>query len=182
MKLAGMKLKDHLLWTWGCEVWFSETEYVNNSTRRRRGVFLGLSDLKLGYVVLDLETGKVVYTRDCKFIERSFPFKETLPPCTINLDPSKLPSHEPQQKVSVDSESMTIAPPVLQTSDEQVVVEDEVSHPQAEDILSPIQQVNEGDWEGELLPIPLDWPDQSVEEKHETQPPEINPTLDELRD
>ena len=68
---------------------------------------------------------------------------------------------------------------VLQTSDEQVAVEDEVSHPQAEDILSPIQRVNEEDWEGELLPISLDWPNQSVEEKHETQPPEPNPTLDE---
>ena len=81
MKLAGLKLKDHLLWTWGCEVWFSEPEYFPNSTRRRRGVFLGLSDLKLGYVVLDLETGDIIESRDCKFIEKSFPFRETLRPC-----------------------------------------------------------------------------------------------------
>ena len=86
MKLAFMKLKDHLLRTWGCEVWFSSTKYFPNSTRRRRGVFLGLSDLKLGYVVLDLETGDVIHTRDCKFLEKSFPFKATLSPCEINLD------------------------------------------------------------------------------------------------
>jgi len=184
MKLAGLKLKDHLLWTWGCEVWFSEPEYFPNSTRRRRGIFLGLSDLKLGYVVLDLETGDIIESRDCKFMEKSFPFRETLRPCEINLDYDKLPSHQPPQQITLDSDSVIVAPPVLPASDEplveapllpvhgeQIVEDDESKVPaiaghdsKDNNVVSPVEHVNDEDWEGQLTPISLQWGDDSMDE------------------
>jgi hypothetical protein len=51
---ANMRTHSDKIWVWGCEVWFTDEKAVSNECARKRGSFLGMSDIKLGYDILDI--------------------------------------------------------------------------------------------------------------------------------
>jgi len=85
--------KDQYIRVFGCEVWYVEEHGVNNVSHNRRGIFLGLSSFKMDYDILDLETGKMVVSRNVNFNEVRMPFRDAMQPCLINLDFGTWPKH-----------------------------------------------------------------------------------------
>lgn len=68
---------DHMR-VFGCLAYYKNTETNGDKfePRGKPGVFLGYPPGKKGYKIYDLEKGKMVMTRDVKFIEDSFPFQK----------------------------------------------------------------------------------------------------------
>ena len=65
--------------TFGCEVWYvvPKSHRRKGDPKSRKGVHLGFSVKHKGYKILDLQTRKIVNTRDVYFKEDSFPFTES---------------------------------------------------------------------------------------------------------
>ena len=63
--------------TFGCEAWYmvSKQNRRKGDKKARRGINLGTSDKHHGWKILDLETRKIVNSRDVYFFEHKFPFK-----------------------------------------------------------------------------------------------------------
>ena len=86
----------------GCEVWFVvEPETGSSESRCRRGVFLGVSDIKLGYDILDIESRKVIQSRNVYFVDSRKPFLIAQKPCKIHLDFGTWPSPDATARVSL---------------------------------------------------------------------------------
>ena len=86
----------------GCEVWFVvEPETGSSESRCKRGVFLGVSDMKLGYDILDIESRKVIQSRNVHFVDTRKPFLIAQKPCKIHLDFGTWPSPNSVAKVSL---------------------------------------------------------------------------------
>jgi hypothetical protein len=102
---AKLKLLDVLFLVFGCEVWWRDEHAVSNQTWSQRGVFLGISQLKQGYEVLDIATGRIFQTRNIKPNESRSPFRDAMQPCRIQLDFGTWPRATPEEKVSVPSTS-----------------------------------------------------------------------------
>ena len=102
---AKLKLLDVLFLVFGCEVWWRDEYAVSNQTWSQRGVFLGISQLKQGYDILDIATGRIFQTRNIKANESRCPFRDALQPCRIQLDFGTWPRATPEEKVSVPSTS-----------------------------------------------------------------------------
>jgi hypothetical protein len=64
--------------TFGCEAWYVslDAKLRKGDTRGRKGIYLGTSPDHKGWIILDLETRKLVHTRDVYFNEVSFPYSE----------------------------------------------------------------------------------------------------------
>ena len=117
--VAKLPLKFKYIWTWGCEVWFSDTNATNHHSHNLRGVFLGVSDLKMGYDILNIATGKVIQSRNVTFFEKRMPFRDSMQPCKINLDFGTWPTTRKPEKVSipavvVDGGEMDSQPPMVE--------------------------------------------------------------------
>ena len=100
LKRANMKQHYDKLRIFGCEVWFSLEGATSKDARKRRGVFLGISDLKMGYDVLDIESGEVIRTRNVSWNEKGRPFLEVKPPMLLELDVGIWPTTVPTYKVT----------------------------------------------------------------------------------
>jgi hypothetical protein len=98
------------LLVWGSGVWFSTPENKDFQTRRRFGVLLGLSKIKMTYCVLDLETREVIDTRNVVSIPNNFPFRDAykIPASIIRLDYETWPELVPQEKISMKVENMLL--------------------------------------------------------------------------
>ena len=94
LEYAKFKTWFHLIKVFGCAVWFQLGDSRNNTTRRRLGVLLGISDIKMGYDILDIETRQVIQSRDALCDETSLPFKIAQQPCKIYLDFGTWPSEQ----------------------------------------------------------------------------------------
>ena len=80
---AQMETFHELIRIFGCETWYV-VEGTNNSVcRGRRGILLGISELKMGYDILDIESRTVIQCRNVMFNEVSMPFLIGLKPCKI---------------------------------------------------------------------------------------------------
>ena len=97
---AKLKLIDVLFFVFGCEVWWRDEDAVSNQTWSQRGVFLGISQIKQGYEILDIATGKVIQTRNVLSNELRRPFRDAMQPCRIQLDFGSWPSIT-EEKVSI---------------------------------------------------------------------------------
>lgn len=74
--------KDHTLErvrTFGCAVWYitPKAKRRKGDAKGRKGIYLGTGEKHYGWKLLDLETRKIVYTRDAYFFEDQFPFNES---------------------------------------------------------------------------------------------------------
>ena len=98
---AGLKTKDKYIRVFGCEIWYVTEKGINNQSHNRRGIFLGLSSFKMGYDILDLETGVVAVSRNVNFNEVRMPFRDAMQPCLINLDFGTWPKNIVVEKVSI---------------------------------------------------------------------------------
>jgi hypothetical protein len=159
LEKAKMKTMYNLLLTYGCEIWYSIPGiYAPDHTRRLRGVMLGISDLTLGYDILDIATGKIVQSRDIVAREENMPFKNGMDPCRINLDYDSLPPHTTVESTSMDQNDVYINTPQVTNEDDSVDISDppRVDEPQDEsERISPSQAPVPEDWEGEMTPIPF---------------------------
>jgi hypothetical protein len=104
LDVAKFKRHDCLLHALGSAVWYTDITGDPKSTKlfRRRGILLGLSDLFMGYDILDIETGKVVQSRNIISDETCFPFLNALQPCKIQLEFGTWPSLFKTEKVSIN--------------------------------------------------------------------------------
>ena len=64
--------------TFGCEAWYvvPKAHRRKGEAKARKGVYLGTSEKHKGWKILDLETRKVINSRDVYFHENKFPFKD----------------------------------------------------------------------------------------------------------
>lgn len=64
--------------TFGCEAWYvvPKSHRRKGDQKARKGVYLGTSDKHNGWKILDLETRKIVNSRDVYFHEDVFPFRQ----------------------------------------------------------------------------------------------------------
>ena len=100
---AQMETFHELIRIFGCETWYV-VEGTNNSVcRGRRGILLGISELKMGYDILDIESRTVIQCRNVMFNEVSMPFLIGLKPCKIILDFGTWPQPLKEETVSLDS-------------------------------------------------------------------------------
>ena len=95
---------------WGSGVWYSLPDNKDFQTRRRFGVLLGLSKIKMTYCVLDLETREVIDSRNVVSIPNNFPFRDAykIPASVIRLDYDNWPGLMPQEKISMEVENMLL--------------------------------------------------------------------------
>lgn len=73
------------IFVWGCEGWYVDPHRMAHEAKAKRGVLLGLDEEIKGWQVLDIETRKVIVSRNVVFNEYRFPFKDHLKPCLIML-------------------------------------------------------------------------------------------------
>ena len=99
---AGMMTYHEMIRTFGCEVWYTSEPSSGKNARKRRGVFLGVSGDRLGYLILDIETGKVVVSRNVTFNEREFPFLQEKKSTKIELDIGTWPKAVPNYKITAN--------------------------------------------------------------------------------
>lgn len=95
LKRAGMKQHYDKIRRYGTEVWFTDEGATGKDARKRRGVFLGISDLKMGYDVLDIENKCVIQTRNVTWNEECCPFLDVRPPMLLELDIGTWPKCTP---------------------------------------------------------------------------------------
>jgi hypothetical protein len=64
--------------TFGCEAWYviPQAHRKKGDQKARKGLYLGTSDKHNGWKILDLQTRKIVNSRDVYFHEDVFPFKQ----------------------------------------------------------------------------------------------------------
>ena len=62
----------------GCEAWYYDhsPQLKKGARRARKAVYLGTSGLRNGWKMLDLETRKIIVTRDAYFNEVAFPYRD----------------------------------------------------------------------------------------------------------
>ena len=104
LQAAGLKSKDEFIFVWGCGVWYFDENSTSNTTKMLYGVFLGISDFKLGYDILDIASGKIIQSRNIRANESEFPFKVAQKPCFIQLDFGTFPDPTCQQSVTLPEE------------------------------------------------------------------------------
>lgn len=146
--VANMVTKDHLIRTFGCEVWFVVEGAVSNQSRCKRGVLLGLSNLKMGYDILDIESRVVIQSRNIYCNETRHPFKIAMKPCFIQLDFGTWPTTEVQEEVSVEPDFIQmdergageIDPPIIVPPIEQNQISP-IADPDPKVALSPIPAI-----------------------------------------
>ena len=95
LKRAGMKQHYDKIRRFGTEVWFTDEGATGKDARKRRGVFLGISNLKMGYDILDIEHRSVAQTRNVTWNEECCPFLDVRPPMLIELDIGTWPKTTP---------------------------------------------------------------------------------------
>ena len=95
LKRAGMKQHYSKIRRYDTEVWFTDEGATGKDARKRRGVFLGISDLKMGYDILDIEHKCVTQTRNVTWNEECCPFLDVRPPMLLELDIGTWPKHTP---------------------------------------------------------------------------------------
>ena len=86
--------------TFGCTVWYTnpKTKRRKGEPKARKGIYLGTGEKHShGWKILDLETRRIVYTRDAYFFEDQFPFKEP----AITRSPQKV-SEENESAIYLD--------------------------------------------------------------------------------
>jgi hypothetical protein len=107
------------LFVWGSGVWYSSPDPKEHQLRRRFGIFLGFSKLKMTYVILDLETRNIVESRSIKSIGNNFPFRDAnrIHSSKLNMDYENWPESMPQEKISMNLENMMLKnAPILSES------------------------------------------------------------------
>ena len=85
LEQAGFTTVHDRIFTWGCEAWHMDPNRLVHEAKSKRGVLLGLDEEVKGWQILDIETRKVVVSRNVVFNENRFPFKDHLQPCLIML-------------------------------------------------------------------------------------------------
>jgi len=104
LDVAKFKRQDCLLHALGSAVWYTDVSDDPKSTKlfRKRGILIGLSDMFMGYDILDIETGKVVQSRNIISDETCFPFLNALQPCKIQLEFGTWPKMFKTETVSIN--------------------------------------------------------------------------------
>ena len=108
IQMAKMKSFKHDIRVWGCGLWYSLPNCNEHQTRKRFGMNLGWSSLKMGWVILDIETRNVVESRDVIWIETYLPFKQINSVSKIILTCDNWPASKPEEKVSMSLENLLI--------------------------------------------------------------------------
>ena len=85
LEVAGFSTVHDRIFTWGCEAWHMDPRRMQHEAKSKRGVLLGIDEEIKGWQILDIETRKVVVTRNVVFNEYRYPFKDHLKPCLIML-------------------------------------------------------------------------------------------------
>lgn len=172
---AKFKLLDVLFLVFGCEVWWRDEDAVSNQTWSRRGVFLGISQLKLGYEVLDIATGRIFQTRNLFSNELRRPFRDAMQPCRIQLDFGTWPAIIAEEKVSIPSSSFR------NTAEERGPAENVPLH-HSSDISGsvPLQPPPVATSQVLLSPLPVEQVPLSPEQKGEPAPDPIIPGITDL--
>ena len=98
----------HMLKVFACGVWYSLPNPNEHETRKLFGLNLGFSVLKMGYVILDMESRNIVDSRDVHFIESFLPFKSWNSPSKIVLTCDNWPKSTPEEKTSMKMEDLLI--------------------------------------------------------------------------
>ena len=106
--MAKMKSYTEEIRVWGCGVWYSLPKNSEHETRKRFGMNLGWSTLKLGWVILDIEKRDIVDSRDVIWIETYLPFKQLNSVSKIVLNCDNWPVSRPEEKISMKLENMLI--------------------------------------------------------------------------
>ena len=91
-----------------CGVWYSLPDPNEHETRKLFGLNLGFSVLKMGYVILDMESRNIVDSRDVHFIESFLPFKSWNSPSKIILTSDHWPKSKPEEKITMKMEDMLL--------------------------------------------------------------------------
>ena len=85
LEKAGIATFLRMIYIFGCEVFFVDPSRMKHEARALRGVFLGI-DLEIkGWRILDIESKKVIVSRDVLFNEPVSPFREISKPSLIML-------------------------------------------------------------------------------------------------
>ena len=132
---ASMHTHYDKIFTFGCEVWYSDEYAVSNDCARRRGIFLGMSNMRQGYDILDIETRKVISSRNVRFMVDRMPFRLAMQPCKINLDFGTWPTIGPEMS-SIPTQVISETSVLQQRG--QVI--DPISYPI--DIIPPTQYIS----------------------------------------
>ena len=98
----------HMLKVFACGVWYSLPDPNEHETRKLFGLNLGFSVLKMGYVILDMQSRNIVDSRDVHFIESFLPFKSWNSPSKIILNCDHWPKSKPEEKISMQMENMLV--------------------------------------------------------------------------
>jgi hypothetical protein len=98
----------HMLKVFACGVWYSLPNPHEHETRKLFGLNLGFSVLKMGYVILDMESRNIVDSRDVHFIESFLPFKSWNSPSKIVLTCDNWPKSTPEEKTSMKMEDLLV--------------------------------------------------------------------------
>lgn len=102
----------------GCLCYIANLDHSDNFAHRAiKCVFLGYSMNQKGYRVLDLQTKRVVVSRDVKFFEQEFPFKTDNNSTSEMLEVSPPPPPAVSVEVSPPVELSPISPLVPSNSD-----------------------------------------------------------------
>jgi len=98
----------HMIKVFACGVWYSLPDPNEHETRKLFGLNLGFSVLKMGYVILDMQSRNIVDSRDVHFIESFLPFKSWNSPSKIVLTCDNWPKSKPEEKISMQMEKMLV--------------------------------------------------------------------------
>ena len=103
--LAGMTTQDNRIFVFGCEVFWKDPNRLSHEAMGKRGVMLGLDPAKQGWRILDIESRKVVVTRNVVHNEIRMPFIEVMKPCLIMLKFGTWPKLQSDDTVNVENPS-----------------------------------------------------------------------------
>lgn len=117
----------------GCLCYVHEQRHGGDkfASRSKRSIFIGYPFGKKGWRVYDLETGKILVSRDVIFCEDKFPFEDsTSSPSTIDdfglelsILPEALPSSPPAPVIPMVPEHTPSVPLVEETETEELVTD-----------------------------------------------------------
>jgi len=100
---ANLPLIHSKIFVFGCEAYFVNKKRMGHEAKAKRGVFLGISDDVKGWYILDIETRKVIVTRDVVMNELKRPFVDVMKPCLIMLKFGTWPKLVSEETVSIEN-------------------------------------------------------------------------------
>ncbi|KAJ0518591.1 putative RNA-directed DNA polymerase [Helianthus annuus] len=158
----------------GCLAYYRNTDTKGDKfeERGRPGVFLGYPPRTKGYKILDIQTGKIIISRDTKFFEENFPFKND------DLIYEEVDALDPLNKPICDEVKINVKPIVDEihinesTSNEESDGNNETNEPSG---TNAINEPNIGSNENEAVDILGQVSDPPDARDNEAQPDILEP-------